>query len=97
MMAANDRSERCWSEAPEYENPRVRMIVADGTPKYLETIRSVLDFHDIADLLGRAVNFEETIQLVKIHPDQRRWRVCEKPSRFLRAFFRNPPPQARKT
>ena len=40
------------------------MIIADGTPRYLETVRDVLDLHDSVDLIGRAANFEETIQLV---------------------------------
>lgn len=69
-MTANDRSERCSSLASEYENPRLRVIVADGTPRYLETVRNVLEFHDIVDRLGRAANFEETIQLVvNLRPD----------------------------
>ena len=70
MMSANERSEPWWSVAPEYENRRLRLIVADGTPTYLETVRSVLEFHDMADLLGRAANFEKTIQLVvNLRPD----------------------------
>jgi CheY-like chemotaxis protein len=70
MMTANERSERFWSVPPEYEKRRWRMIIADGTPKYLETVRSVLEFHDMVDLLGRAANFEETIQLVvTLRPD----------------------------
>jgi len=69
-MTANDRSERCWSVAPEYQNRRLRVIIADGTPRYLETVRNVLEFHDIVDLLGRAANFEETIHLtVNLRPD----------------------------
>ena len=69
-MTANDRSERCWSVAPEYQNRKLRVIIADGTPRYLETVRNVLEFHDIVDLLGRAANFEETIQLVvNLRPD----------------------------
>ena len=70
MMTANHTSEPWWSVAPEYENRRLRLIVADGTPTYLETVRSVLEFHDMADLLGRAANFEKTIQLVvNLRPD----------------------------
>ena len=69
-MTANHRSERCWSLLPEYENRRLRLIVADGTPGYLDTVRNVLEFHDIVDLLGRAANFEETIHLtVNLRPD----------------------------
>jgi CheY-like chemotaxis protein len=70
MMTANDRSERWGSVAPEYEKRRWRMIIADGTPRYLHTVRNVLEFHDRVDLLGRAANFEETIQLVaNLRPD----------------------------
>jgi CheY-like chemotaxis protein len=70
MMTANHRSERCWSLSPEYENQRLRLIVADGTPGYLDTVRNVLEFHDTVDLLGRAANFEETIHLtVNLRPD----------------------------
>ena len=69
-MTANHRSERCWSLSPEYEKRRLRLIVADGTPGYLDTVRNVLEFHDIEDLLGRAANFEETIHLtVNLRPD----------------------------
>jgi DNA-binding LytR/AlgR family response regulator len=70
MITANDRKESCWSVAPQYETQRLRLIVADGTPRYVEAVRSVLEFHDSVDLLGRAANFEETIQLVvNLRPD----------------------------
>jgi DNA-binding NarL/FixJ family response regulator len=71
-MGTNDRSERCRSAAHqyEYESQRLRLIVADGTRRYVETVRNVSAFHGIADLLGRAANFEETIQLaVTLRPD----------------------------
>ena len=63
MMTANDKSEGRWSLAPEYEHRRLKLIIADGSPQYLDTVRTVLDFHNIVDLLGRAANFQETIQL----------------------------------
>ena len=63
MMTANDKGEGCWSLAPEYEHRRLKLIIADGSPQYLDTVRTVLDFHNIVDLLGRAANFQETIQL----------------------------------
>jgi len=70
MRTGIQRSEHCWSLSPEYENRRLRLIVADGTPGYLDTVRNVLEFHDIVDLLGRAANFEETIHLtVNLRPD----------------------------
>jgi DNA-binding NarL/FixJ family response regulator len=63
MRAASDRSDRRGSIAPEYESPRLSVIVADGMPRYLETVRNVLDFHDTLDLVGRAGKFDETIQI----------------------------------
>jgi DNA-binding NarL/FixJ family response regulator len=70
MRTAIDRSE-CWvSKAPEYETTRLSAVVADGTPTYLETVCQVLDLHDRVDLIGRAANFDETIQLVvNLRPD----------------------------
>jgi len=71
-MGANDRSERCRSVAHQYEYKiqRLKLIVADGTPRYLDTVRNVSAFHGIVDLRGRAANFEETIQLsVNLRPD----------------------------
>ncbi|MCU1300198.1 MAG: hypothetical protein JWQ87_482 [Candidatus Sulfotelmatobacter sp.] len=68
-MTANERSERSWSVPAQYAQ-RLKLIIADGTPRYLDTVRSVLEFHDSVDLLGRAANFEETIQLaVNLRPD----------------------------
>ena len=70
MRTAIDRSEHWGSITPEYETPRLSTIVADGTPGYLETVRQVLDLHDSVDLIGRAANFDETIQLVvNLRPD----------------------------
>lgn len=70
MMTANHRRERCWKLSPECENRRLRLIVAEGTPGYLDTVRNVLEFRDVVDLLGRAANFEETIHLtVNLRPD----------------------------
>ena len=65
-MTANDKSEGRWSLAPEYEHRRLKLIIADGSPQYLDTVRTVLDFHETVDLLGRAANFQETIQLASL-------------------------------
>lgn len=46
------------------------MVIADGTARYLEIVQNVLEFHDLVDLVGRAANFEETIQLaIALQPD----------------------------
>jgi DNA-binding NarL/FixJ family response regulator len=71
-MGINDRGERCGSVVHqyEYENQTLRLIVADGTPRYLETVRNVSEFRGIVDLVGRGADFEETIQLaVHLRPD----------------------------
>jgi len=69
LTTANERSERSWSVPSQYAQ-RLKLIIADGTPRYLETVRNVLEFHDTVDLIGRAANFEETIQLaVNLRPD----------------------------
>jgi DNA-binding LytR/AlgR family response regulator len=70
MKTAIDTSERRGCMATDYESPRLSVIVADGSPRYLDTVRKVLEFHDMVDLVGRAANFEETIQLVvTLRPD----------------------------
>jgi DNA-binding NarL/FixJ family response regulator len=70
MSTVVEVSERCESIALDYESPRLSVIVADGTPRYPETVCDVLDLHEIVDLVGRAANFEETIQLaVNLRPD----------------------------
>jgi DNA-binding LytR/AlgR family response regulator len=70
MRTAIDISWRRRCMAPEYESPRLSVIVADGSPRYLDTVCKVLEFHDMVDLVGRAANFEETIQLVvTLRPD----------------------------
>jgi DNA-binding NarL/FixJ family response regulator len=51
-------------------NDRLRVIVADGSLHYMETVLALLEFHAIVDLIGRAASFEEAIQLVVNHqPD----------------------------
>jgi DNA-binding NarL/FixJ family response regulator len=49
---------------------RVRAVVVDGSPTYLQEVCALLDFHEIVDLVGRAANFNESIQLVvDLQPD----------------------------
>jgi DNA-binding NarL/FixJ family response regulator len=54
----------------EPEARRLSVVVADGSSKYLDTIYAVEEFHEIVDLVGRATNFEETIELaLSLRPD----------------------------
>ena len=54
----------------EPEAPRLSVLVADGSARCLDTVSVVLEFEEIVDLVGRARNFEETIQLaVRLRPD----------------------------
>jgi DNA-binding NarL/FixJ family response regulator len=70
MRTAIDRRDSCESLASECETRRLSVVIADGTARYLETVHNVLEFHDIVDLVGRAANFEETIQLaIALQPD----------------------------
>lgn len=70
VRCTSERSELWGKISPDYDSSRFSVIVADGTPGYLETVRVLMDFHDIVDVLGRASNFEETIQLaVTLRPD----------------------------
>lgn len=49
---------------------RVRVVVADGSPEYLDVICVLLDLHDMIDPIGRAADFQEAIQLAVNHqPD----------------------------
>jgi two-component system NarL family response regulator len=49
---------------------RIRAVVVDGSPTYLQAVCVLLDFHEIVDLVGRAANFNESLQLVvDLRPD----------------------------
>ena len=49
---------------------RIRAVVVDGSPTYLQAVCALLDFHEIVDLVGRAANFNESLQLVvDLRPD----------------------------
>ena len=44
--------------------------MVDGSPTYLQAVCALLDFHEIVDLVGRAANFNESLQLVvDLRPD----------------------------
>jgi DNA-binding NarL/FixJ family response regulator len=59
---------RNLSFAPEVQ--RLSVVVADGSARYLDTVEAVEEFYEIVDLVGRATNFEETIELaLSLRPD----------------------------
>ncbi len=52
------------------DTARIRAVVVDGSPTYLQAVCALLDFHEIVDLVGRAANFHESVQLVvDLQPD----------------------------
>jgi DNA-binding NarL/FixJ family response regulator len=70
MRAATDQIDPCRSFARTRGDYRLRVIVADGSHQYMESVLAVLELHAIVDLTGRAANFEEIIELVVTHqPD----------------------------
>jgi DNA-binding NarL/FixJ family response regulator len=65
-----DQSETCRGAFCPIGDLRLRVILADASLHYMETVLTLIDLHEIVDLIGRAANFEETIQLVVNHqPD----------------------------
>lgn len=70
MRAATDQIDPCRCFARNSGDYRLRVIVADGSFQYMESVLAVLELHAIVDLTGRAANFEEIIELVVTHqPD----------------------------
>jgi chemotaxis response regulator CheB len=70
VRVAMDRIETCQRLSCHSGDYRLRVVVADASLHYMETVLVLLELHEIVDLLGRAANFEETIQLVVNHrPD----------------------------
>ena len=70
VTVAIDRIETCQRLSCPSGGCRLRVVVAEASLHYMETVSDLLELHEIVDLLGRAANFEETIQLVVNHqPD----------------------------
>ena len=70
MRAAIAQIDTCPSFARSRGDYRLRLIVADGSLQYMESVLAVLELHAIVDLIGRAANFEEIIEIVVNHqPD----------------------------
>jgi CheY-like chemotaxis protein len=52
------------------ETSKLRVVLADESPEYMEVVLTLLDMHERIDLIGRAANFPETVQLALNHqPD----------------------------
>ena len=50
--------------------PKLRVVLADESLEYMETVLTLLELHEQIDLVGRAATFQETVQLVLSHkPD----------------------------
>jgi len=65
--AARQTGRNLWF-APEVQ--RLSVVVADGSARYLDTVDAVEEFYEMVDLVGRATNFEETIELaLSLRPD----------------------------
>ena len=62
MRAAIAQIDTCPSFARTRRDYRLRVIVADRSLQYMESVSAVLELHAIVDLTGRAANFEETHQ-----------------------------------
>jgi DNA-binding NarL/FixJ family response regulator len=59
---------RISSDAPQ--EPRIRVVVVDDSPAYLEVICALLELADVVDVVGRANNGAEAISAVaKLQPD----------------------------
>jgi len=49
---------------------RLRVMIADASPGYMSVVLSVLEFHDVVDLVGRVATFEDAVSLaLKYQPD----------------------------
>ena len=49
---------------------KLRVVLADESPEYMETVLTLLELHEHIDLIGRAANFPEAVQLSLNHePD----------------------------
>jgi len=70
MKGATDQVDALGSFAYTRKDCRLRVILADGSVECMDTILALLELRSVVDLIGRAANFEETIELVVNHqPD----------------------------
>jgi two-component system response regulator DesR len=58
----------CFERASQ--SPKLRVVLADQSPEYLKAVLALLELHETIELIGRAANIEEAVQLVLRHePD----------------------------
>jgi DNA-binding NarL/FixJ family response regulator len=70
MQVAAEHSRSRIAVADLGEPRRLRVVVADESSLSMTVVLSLLEYHELVDLIGRAASFEETIQLVANHqPD----------------------------
>jgi DNA-binding NarL/FixJ family response regulator len=70
MGAQIEEVEACHNVSSISKGSKLRTVAVDGSSEYMETVLALLEFHEIVDLIGRAANFEEAVQLVVNHqPD----------------------------
>src|SRR5256885_5232827 len=70
MRAPIETTESCRGFVSSPTARRVRVIVVDGSPQYLDVVCDLLDLQEIVDVIGRAANFDEAVQLVvNLQPD----------------------------
>jgi DNA-binding NarL/FixJ family response regulator len=70
MQVAAEHSRSRIAVADLGEPRRLRVVVADGSSLSMTVVLSLLEYHELVDMIGRVANFEEMIQLVANHqPD----------------------------
>jgi DNA-binding NarL/FixJ family response regulator len=70
MRAAIEKLEPSTNATIAGTARRLRVVIADASMDFMAVVLSLLEFHEIVDLIGRASTFEEVVQLVVNHePD----------------------------
>lgn len=53
-----------------FQEHKLRAIVVDGTPAAIDVVCTLLDFHEVVDVVGRASNIDEAFELaINLRPD----------------------------
>ena len=52
------------------QSPKLRVVLVDRSPQYMNAVLALLELHDSVDLIGRAASIEEALELTVNHaPD----------------------------